>query len=346
MYTTKKPIVEIYDRLFNRIEFTDDFISLIWTDRYNDVGEFELVLPITENMTNIYKNGYFVKRNDRENVCYIESIEKKYESSSGPQIKITGKDSINIANQRIIYNSHQYNKEASEIVREIFQDNLSYPSDTLREIHQIHGLFMTDEAESALLPKIEIETNHDPLLDKILEILKQFNVGLRSYLYSGPTAALDKVIVFEAFSGTDRSKVQKSNPRIIFSPKFDNLKSTTFLRNIAEFKNMAYSEGKYEIAVKTSPETYEIMEVSMFGEAGYGKGLGRFEEYVDSTSVDKNVNGVELTNDEFRQVLKQKGIDDLVEKSEIYLLDSEVYANNYEYYKDYFIGDIVSIDDE
>ena len=350
MYTLKKPIIEIYDKQFNKIEYTDDFVSLIWTDRYNDIGEFELVLPINSNVANIYKNGFFIKRNDRENICYVESIEQSYESLTGSKIKITGRDTVNIINQRAIYNSHQYNdKAADEIISEIFQENISFPTNSLRGIAQIHDLSVNDNALYDLYEKIDFETGHDQVLDKIIDILKHCKLGIRSSLYPNDQQTNNSFkysILYEIYKGTDRSKtaVNKYLSAVVFSPKLDNIKSISYLKDISGYKNCAYAEGKYETAVKTSPELYEIMEVSMFAEAGFGKGIDRFEEYVDASDVDKTVNDIELSNSAFKDAIKQKGIEDLNEKDELFLLDCEVYPNNIEYCKDYFIGDIVSID--
>lgn len=56
------------------IKIIDNFVSFIWTDRYNDYGDFELVLPEEDFDPDVYKEERLISINDSDRYMIIETI--------------------------------------------------------------------------------------------------------------------------------------------------------------------------------------------------------------------------------------------------------------------------------
>ena len=58
-------LLYLLNESFERIGIIDSYVSIIWTTRYQDVGEFELYLP--SNNPNAFECGQFLQRDDDKN---------------------------------------------------------------------------------------------------------------------------------------------------------------------------------------------------------------------------------------------------------------------------------------
>lgn len=145
---------------------------------------------------------------------------------------------------------------------------------------------------------------------------------------------------FELYAGTDRSYAQNLNPYVVFSPEFDNLLDSDLLFSSEESKTVALVAGEGEGIDR------ELVTV------GGGTGLDRVELYCDASDISKKVydedgNEKELSDREYRRQLTQKGTEELAQtKENEVLLSAKVDATRqFVYGKDFFLGDIVQVED-
>lgn len=73
----------------NELKIIDNFVSFIWTDRYNDYGDFELVIPEEDFDPNLYKKERLIAINDNDRYMIIETITIDDIKESGRENKIT-----------------------------------------------------------------------------------------------------------------------------------------------------------------------------------------------------------------------------------------------------------------
>ena len=66
--------LEVYNTNFERIAVCDTYESLIWTDRYNDVGDFELYFAMDPKLLDIYIPDYYLISYDSEYIMIIEDL--------------------------------------------------------------------------------------------------------------------------------------------------------------------------------------------------------------------------------------------------------------------------------
>lgn len=57
-----------------RLAIVDDYASFIWTERYYDTGDFEIVVPADERFIDLMKKGRYIVREDRAEWGIIEKI--------------------------------------------------------------------------------------------------------------------------------------------------------------------------------------------------------------------------------------------------------------------------------
>lgn len=165
--------------------------------------------------------------------------------------------------------------------------------------------------------------------DYLIELLKSYNMGFRAR-FNGT----DKIIL-EVYKGTDRSfNSKETNQYIFFSRGNDNLESSTYARLGSGVKNFVYVGGEGEGAAR------------VFQTAGDANGWDRREVFVDASDTSSKLeNDVTLTPDQYKKVLKARAQSSLFVDTDS-LEGSIAMTEMYIYNKDFFLGDIVTIQDD
>ena len=99
----------LLDEELNRKHIIDTYSNIIWANRYNEVGDCELVIPATEDNFNKVKECKYISRTDDDMVCEIKKIEIKTDEENGNQFIITGTDVKEMLNQRIVEKQTNFN---------------------------------------------------------------------------------------------------------------------------------------------------------------------------------------------------------------------------------------------
>ncbi len=113
----------IYDKNFNLVTVIDEWISLIWTAKYNDgYGGFDLEIPATKDNLEIFKLDYYISRSDKldwlpynksngcrsmnycNDIMVIEAVELSTDSDGVSHLCIGGSDITCILERRININ--------------------------------------------------------------------------------------------------------------------------------------------------------------------------------------------------------------------------------------------------
>ena len=68
--------ITVLNSSLEAVGIIDKYQSFIWTDRYNDVGEFELCLPVTAKYAQNIKKDYFLTIPTESRTMIVESIKK------------------------------------------------------------------------------------------------------------------------------------------------------------------------------------------------------------------------------------------------------------------------------
>lgn len=311
----------ILDREFRVISVIDSFSSLIWCRRYAECGEFELYLPATTKNMIAIQPGNFVSRKDDPTTYLIEYISISTDEESGDYITAKGRDLKCILGQRIVWTQTTVSGTVEACIRKLVTDNVISP---ILIDRKIPGFSLS--SLNGMSDQMEMQITGDNLLEKIAEICKSYGYGF-DVVRSGAE------MIFEVFQGKNRSRAQSELPRVVFSPGFDNLITSSYEYNQTGYKNVVLVAGEGE---GTARKTVVY---------GSGEGINRYELYDDSRNV--STNDGEVSTDEYNTLLQEQGKAALSEHTleESFACTIEM-TRNYIYKKDFDIGDIVTIENE
>ena len=93
----------LLDTSLDAIAVVDDYESLIWTDRYQEYGDFEIYTPVTADILNVIKQDYYLINRDSEHVMIVEKLLIKTDVETGNHITITGRSLESILKRRIVW---------------------------------------------------------------------------------------------------------------------------------------------------------------------------------------------------------------------------------------------------
>lgn len=319
----------VYDENFNRLGIVGSFSYLLWRKRYSSFGEAELHVDATTHNIELLRKGNILYRNDDNEAMYI--YYRGFEDDEEGRDVLTVKcfSLLRWLDRRLIWGNWGFFGRPDGVIRSMIDFHAMRPSnaDRIIPITDFTGLNQFGDF-------IYIESSYVNLLDQVLALCNTYDLGINS-VFNG------KKMFINLYVGTDRTVNQSENPRAILSKEFSNVLTRTFEEADNDFKNTIAIIGDGEGTGRT------ITSIEQ------GTGLNRRETVLDASNtsrVTKDENGKEITytQEEYVLVLKQKGLEKLLECEEYISFDCEmdVTKNNTRYGEDFFLGDIITMRDD
>lgn len=347
--------VLILNRKFESILLVEAYQSLIWNDKYDESGDFELYIPATAYDRSFYAIGNYVSASLSDRLMIIEKVDCKTDSEIGDFITITGRSLESILTRRILIGGvTDYIGNLQEMFEKMFNDNVINPSDQNRQIPNVVFKRSTDKRITELT--IEAQYDGDILYDVIVEHIKNNDIGMKM------TKNDLNEFVFELYKGVDRSYQQSTNPWIVFSPEFDNLLNSEYYESETNYKNYAYVSGdfEYETEEETQKDDGSIItstvtrnKIVMVEVGKEHAGLDRYECYTNASDIrsrtldDETNEYVYISEESYKELLQQEGVSTLGGYKKYTKFDCEIdYSHTFKMNQDYFLGDIVQVSNQ
>lgn len=338
--------ITILNTNFEAVGIIDNFVSMIWTARYDEAGDFEIILPMDTPVLSVIKEDYYLVNDESDCVMIVEDMIITTDVEGGKRLKITGYSLEKILDRRIVWTKTIFKKTYANDndlvgtapllqngVKKLINENVISPSLAARRISN----FVFEDSTDERITKLTIEAQYrgENIYEILKSLCKQHRMGFRVTLNSS------NQFVFKLYMGDDRSYEQLANPYVVFSPDNDNLFNSTYCKSKSSFKNVALVAG--EESEDESKKDYQDPVV-----VGNALGMERREIFADGSDISINEDDdTTLTPTQFRAHLKQRGIDTLIENLEIEAFEGEVEATiMYKYGEDFFMGDIIQLADE
>lgn len=343
----------ILNKKFESIDVIDTYKSFIWNDRYDEAGDFEIYIPISNGLPSGIRKGYYLWNAESDHIMIIESIGYASDEESGDCFTVSGRSVESLIERRIVWNKKIFSAEydnAGKIVegsepnlqngiKTLLMENAIDPVADVRKIPNLIFEESTDEKVTSLT--FEAQYLGEDLYKIVSTLCKENDIGFKITLNE------NNQFVFKLYAGADRSygtddEPQLMNPYVIFSASNDNLLNTNYIDSDEKLKNVALIVGEMELdenGEELSRLDYELGSVT---------GIDRREIFVDATSLslEDEAGGI-MTAERYRAHLKQKGIDALIENTPVAAFEAEIEPKvMYIYGEDYFVGDIVQIVDK
>ena len=298
----------VYDDNLNVVGIIDNYTSVIWTLRYNDVGDFEIYIRSTPDVLELCRINRYIVRESDGTVMIIKSITQAESAENGDYITITGVSVESVLSQRVVWAYTELMGRVEECIYSLVNTNCINPLQQDRIIPKL-----TTAPLKHFTPEIS-QTKYSGM--NVLEAVKQLcEVGH----YGFRIITKNKKLVFEVYAGVDHSRNQTENLYIVFDG--ENITESTYTNDYNQYKNVARVGG-------TGEGLYQI-----FASYGDASGLSRFETYAEDTSISNT------------ELLQSTGRNVLQETTPIKTFDGEL-SNYYTYDVDYSLGDIVQIENK
>jgi len=304
----------------------DTFESLLWVERYSDVGDFEIFTTVNDKMLQFLRSDYYIVREDSEHVMIIEDIKINSDSETGSIITVSGRSLESILDRRIIWNRTNIEGNLQNGILKLLNENVIEPSIYDRKIENFVFEASTDPRITSISASGQYEG--EGLLETIKTLCDINGLGFLIKLEEGEFR-------FKLYKGEDRSYDQNENTYVEFTPKFDNLLNSNYEETKRSLKTVSLVVGEGESDVRQSTTV------------GGGVDLSRREVFTDASDLTRVIDGIELSIGEYNTYLEQRGREYLLENVFVELFDGEINTSvMYRFNEDFFIGDIVQIANE
>lgn len=331
--------MELYtlDSLFRRTEVIDRFDSLIWTERWAGWGDFELSIRSTRESRSIFTPNVFLTCNVSHRVMRIATIENSVAADGTRTLKVKGRSMESMLEDRVLRSGSTsttqwiiLNRQPHVAMREMVEymcipGFLGKPLNLFPNmVSQRHPSIPIDNIPDPVDP-ITVYLDPQSLYKAVTEMGNAWQLGFRMLLNID-----DGQIYFDVYTGSDRTSSQTLYDPVMFAPQLDNLQNTTELVTVEDAKNVAMvlaPNGSREVfAQNVLPDT-----------AGYD----RHVVVVDADDITLPA-GADL-----QTALEQRGREVLAEHRPLQAFDGEIsQSSQYIYNKDYYLGDLVEIQNE
>jgi hypothetical protein len=342
----------ILDALLRPIDVVDEFVSVIWTERFAELGDFELVVPSTTANRKRLDAGTILAINESKRLMRVRKVEDKEDEDNGSVLKITGPEFSTIIRERVLFSmdddrvvdkwyGHLLNP--AHIARLMFfsicKDGVVSPDDIIPFL-QAWGETLY-EPGTIPEPTDEIMWEQEPvdLYEAIKNIIDPYDLGFR--LYKDPE---QQKLYFDIYAGSDRTTLQTELDPVVFAPDLENLQNTTELHDSTEEYNVVQVLYIYKPEVAEGepeplyPNVDWVTVTDPNADTSSG-GLARKVKVIKITTIPDGTLEAEIP-----AYMTQLGLEELAKSRPIRVFDGEIdQYSSYLYERDYFLGDIVEV---
>jgi len=323
--------VFILDSLYRRQSVIDRYESLIWTERFSSVGDFQLVIASTLENRNRLKTGVRLGIQESYRVMTIETVEDSTNDNGERVLEIKGTSLEAILDCRVARSSTAdltttpkwvITDTPVNIAKKIFHDvcvtGVVDAADVIPLINET-SIFPADTLPSPT-DVVTYEIEPKTVYEAIVGICELYLMGFR-LIRNFDTGQL----YFNVYMGSDRTTHQTTLPAVVFSPGMNNLENTSELFSTAAYKNVAYV---------MSPVGFQIVYAS--GADSSTAGFDRRVLVVKADDITDPTPSVATAQ------MIQRGMEELAKCRRYQGFDGEVSQySQYKYGIDYNLGDLV-----
>lgn len=323
---------------FIALAAVDDYISFIWTERYDKCGDFELYMPIGASTIQYLQPDFYLYLEGTDCLMVIEDVVIKSNPEDGARVTVTGRSLESILDRRVIWGVTSIEGKLQDGIKTLLDNNVISPSIASRKIDN----FIFEASDDTYITGLTLDAVYfgEDLYETIQSLCETNGIGFKV------RPDKDWNFVFKLFRGEDRSYDQMANPYVIFSPSFDNLANSNYVETKSGYKTAAMVAGPQESVddeTATDDEKKIIVDCVMVKETG----IHRRETFVDASDIPTSDDSRSYPDEYIAKCAWEKGYEELQKTAITQALDGEAeITEGFRYGVDFFLGDIVQIENE
>lgn len=317
----------VLDKSFTAIDIIDQYESLIWTDRYNEAGDFEIYMFADKKVIDLLKTDYYLWTKSSDHVMIIEEIQIKTDFDEGNKLIVKGRSLESILDRRVIWEQTKLTDGIQNVIKKLVEDSIINPKIASRKISN----FIFDTVDNSVLNDyISVQFTGDNLYEAIVKLCQEKKIGFKVLLDESNNFRMSLYV------GEDRTYEQSKNPFVIFSPNYENIVSSNYYESVKEMKNIALVAGQGEGTARKTAIVYKSIAEP--------DGLGRKEYFTDARDTTKDE---EMSDNAYSIMLKERGLKDLDNFKFKKTFEGEMETSKmFVYNRDFFIGDLIQFENE
>ena len=317
----------------------DTATSVIWCERYQEAGEFEILMRATPELLRYFTdNELLITRTVTSTVMIPERVEITTSAESGDYLRVSGNSAEGIPRKRIIQQDVSMTgfDTGAELLYYLLKENIGsywyYHIDAQHpESKQYRYIpFFHVGTETTLPDNIEIKAQPfgQNLGDFIETVCKACGDGFRVRM------GRDSNLYYEFYRGADRTG------SVIFAKDFQNLGDTTYSIDRRTYFNEVMVAGDGDGKDRAR-------QVRILHNSSKANGYTLREKFVDAHNVSRNTtdeNGEEISVVVYNIMLAKMAITELEASKEEVKFDGDIVPGGQFYYRqNYFLGDKVTV---
>lgn len=327
----------ILDDQYMREILLEGFLNFSWSERFQDVGTCEIVVPHNRANVAMYSTGTLIGLNVSDRVMEVKKCYEEVSDDGAKTLKVVCTDLVDILKDRIAWKEIKALGEKPEWVRKGKPKDivdwvvgrailgLNTPLHSQDKIANLSStnLYPPDSIVPHATSVNVTTTTPKDVLSYVKEICEAYKLGFR--LYRNPNLG---GLHYNTYSGSDRTIGQGTREAVVFSQELDNIQNQSLMESYEDYA--------------TSVVVYSKRAVThVYRENAGQSSFSGFKRHVRYLQVDEPE---ELTTVADVQAYHwELGLRELEELTPVFLLDGEIaQTSQYEYNKDYYLGDLVT----
>lgn len=322
----------VLDRSFVAVAVLDNLESILWTEKYDEYGEFEIYTKVSLYLLSVLQPHYYLKAPNREKIMVIESVEIITDSDSNDKLKVLGRTLESLLDRRIVLRQIQIDTTLQAGIQAVLNENVIssiYPARNFPNF-----IFNTSVDPLVTGPLLKAQYYSENVLELITALCKQTSLGFKLLLNSS------NQMEFSLYAGKDHSYAQSVNPYVVFSRDFDNLLNSNYMYSKRYKKTYGLVSGDPSAGF---PKRAEVGGNHEDGDIG---GLYLYEIFIDASDISmyEDITNTPIPDPVYIEQLKQRGYQVLAVNRAFSVFDAEIdLTNSYTYGEDFNLGDIIQI---
>lgn len=300
-------------------EVIDQYESFIWTERYDVMGDFELVVPPTARMRSLLVFGRWLIHGETRTPMQVRTVNRRKDDEGKTMLFVKGYSFEYWFQQRALrpnaVDSGTVTTVMYNLINKICVTGEGAASGAL-DIFPDFRVFNNASSSDT----VEVKFQNKNLYEILTSLAESVDVGFEVVL-GNPAAKLSMSI----YRGTTRSGV-------IFSSELDTLTNEEYLLSDANYKNLAF------VTLRASSDPDRIGEwIGSTDSSGFSRRI----LIVDGTDIDPADFG--FASDKWYKAISQRGKEALAEHRRVNAIDGKIpHQSIFQYRADYFMGDLVT----
>lgn len=234
------------DGNLRRDSVIEGYNSAIWTERYSQYGEFQIVIPSTLASRKQLMPGTMIGMNKSRYTMIADTVDDKTDDDGKRNLTVTGRSFEWLLNDRVAMpgltptatlSNWVINGPPADIVNYIFTavcvNGVISQNDTIPFYQR--GTLLTPGGIPLPSTAIGVSLSPDSLYNAAKSICDAYGMGFRMVRDDTMNR-----IYFEIYMGTDRTTIQTIVNPVVFDETLDNLKDVEYLTSSANVKTVAY----------------------------------------------------------------------------------------------------------